>query len=184
MHYYARYCQEARWLEDVGRWWRFSFHQALALVISELDAPKTWTNPIEDKGSTSRVIMWHYLTQSSYYCMYTIISCIRVYHTHHRCSSLFFGARCHLRNWYPSRAPKELALEERRLLVEMAVEACVVQLLVTGFVHADPHEGNLRWEQTVEMSPEQLLKSNWWWWWWWWWWLWWCIWCILRVLSQ
>jgi len=26
----------------------------------------------------------------------------------------------------------------------MAVEACVVQLLVTGFVHADPHEGNLR----------------------------------------
>ena len=28
--------------------------------------------------------------------------------------------------------------------VEMAVEACVVQLLVTGFVHADPHEGNLR----------------------------------------
>lgn len=48
------------------------------------------------------------------------------------------------RNWYPSRAPKELAIEERRLLVEMAVEACVVQLLVTGFVHADPHEGNLR----------------------------------------
>lgn len=30
------------------------------------------------------------------------------------------------------------------MLVEMAVEACVVQLLVTGFVHADPHEGNLR----------------------------------------
>ena len=29
-------------------------------------------------------------------------------------------------------------------LVEMAVEACVVQLLVTGFVHADPHEGNIR----------------------------------------
>eukprot|EP00434_Breviolum_minutum_P034085 symbB.v1.2.030163.t1/scaffold3356.1/size58521/4 len=27
-------------------------------------------------------------------------------------------------NWYPSRAPKELAIEERRLLVEMAVEAC------------------------------------------------------------
>jgi hypothetical protein len=51
---------------------------------------------------------------------------------------------CVPRNWYPSRAPKELAIEERRLLVEMAVEACVVQLLVTGFVHADPHEGNLR----------------------------------------
>ena len=47
-------------------------------------------------------------------------------------------------NWYPSRSPKELSVDERRLLVEMAVEACVVQLLVTGFVHADPHEGNLR----------------------------------------
>lgn len=47
-------------------------------------------------------------------------------------------------NWYPSRAPKELSRSERRTLVEMAVEACVVQLLVTGFVHADPHEGNLR----------------------------------------
>eukprot|EP00438_Fugacium_kawagutii_P028797 Skav211412 [mRNA] locus=scaffold1528:477316:483401:+ [translate_table: standard] len=47
-------------------------------------------------------------------------------------------------NWYPSRAPKDLDIQERRLLVEMAVEACVVQLLVTGFVHADPHEGNLR----------------------------------------
>jgi len=46
--------------------------------------------------------------------------------------------------WYPSRAPSELSREERRSLVEMAVEACVVQLLVTGFVHADPHEGNLR----------------------------------------
>jgi len=46
--------------------------------------------------------------------------------------------------WYPSRAPRELTLPERRRLVEMAVEACVVQLLVTGFVHADPHEGNLR----------------------------------------
>ena len=47
-------------------------------------------------------------------------------------------------NWYPSRSPGELPVEERRLLVEMAVEACVIQLLVTGFVHADPHEGNLR----------------------------------------
>mmetsp|Transcript_4191 Transcript_4191/g.9130 ORF Transcript_4191/g.9130 Transcript_4191/m.9130 type:complete len:832 (-) Transcript_4191:92-2587(-) len=46
--------------------------------------------------------------------------------------------------WYPSRAPSQLPREERRRLVEMAVEACVVQLLITGFVHADPHEGNLR----------------------------------------
>ncbi|CAE8734675.1 unnamed protein product [Polarella glacialis] len=47
-------------------------------------------------------------------------------------------------DWYPSRAPKELSTVERRAMVEMAVEACVIQLLVTGFVHADPHEGNLR----------------------------------------
>lgn len=46
--------------------------------------------------------------------------------------------------WYPGRALSELNLEERRRLVEMATQACVVQLLITGFVHADPHEGNLR----------------------------------------
>lgn len=54
------------------------------------------------------------------------------------------SARVLALDWYPSRAPSELNREERRRLVEMAVEACVVQLLVTGFVHADPHEGNLR----------------------------------------
>jgi len=54
------------------------------------------------------------------------------------------SARVLAMDWYPSRAPSELNREERRKLVEMAVEACVVQLLVTGFVHADPHEGNLR----------------------------------------
>lgn len=54
------------------------------------------------------------------------------------------SARVLCLEWYPSRAPSELNREERRCLVEMAVEACVVQLLVTGFVHADPHEGNLR----------------------------------------
>lgn len=47
-------------------------------------------------------------------------------------------------SWYPSRAPGELTMPERRHLVEMAIEACVVQLLITGFVHADPHEGNIR----------------------------------------
>ena len=28
-------------------------------------------------------------------------------------------------------------------MAQMAVEACVAQLTYTGFVHADPHEGNL-----------------------------------------
>ncbi|CAK0844344.1 unnamed protein product [Prorocentrum cordatum] len=54
------------------------------------------------------------------------------------------SARVLCMEWYPSRAPSELSRQERKELVEMAVEACVVQLLVTGFVHADPHEGNLR----------------------------------------
>mmetsp|Transcript_35285 Transcript_35285/g.64550 ORF Transcript_35285/g.64550 Transcript_35285/m.64550 type:complete len:844 (-) Transcript_35285:93-2624(-) len=53
-------------------------------------------------------------------------------------------ARVLCTKWYPSRAPSQLPRDERRKLVEMAVEACVVQLLITGFVHADPHEGNLR----------------------------------------
>lgn len=54
------------------------------------------------------------------------------------------SARVLCMDWYPSRAPSELNKRERRELVQMAVEACVVQLLITGFVHADPHEGNLR----------------------------------------
>jgi len=32
---------------------------------------------------------------------------------------------------------------ERAQMVDMAVEACVSSLVFTGFVHADPHEGNL-----------------------------------------
>jgi len=32
---------------------------------------------------------------------------------------------------------------ERRMMVDLAVEACVSALVFTGFVHADPHEGNL-----------------------------------------
>jgi len=54
------------------------------------------------------------------------------------------SARVLALDWYPSRAPSLLSREERYRMVEMAVEACVVQLLITGFVHADPHEGNIR----------------------------------------
>jgi len=54
------------------------------------------------------------------------------------------SARVLALQWYPSRAPSELSLDERRELVRMAVQSCVIQLLITGFVHADPHEGNLR----------------------------------------
>eukprot|EP00929_Paragymnodinium_shiwhaense_P050132 TRINITY_DN25268_c0_g1_i2.p1 TRINITY_DN25268_c0_g1~~TRINITY_DN25268_c0_g1_i2.p1 ORF type:complete len:813 (+),score=173.15 TRINITY_DN25268_c0_g1_i2:60-2441(+) len=54
------------------------------------------------------------------------------------------SARVLCLEWYPGRAPSELSRRERRELVQMAVESCIVQLLITGFVHADPHEGNLR----------------------------------------
>lgn len=42
----------------------------------------------------------------------------------------------------------------------MAVEACVVQLLVTGFVHADPHEGNLRPSLELVSCAKSLEKPR------------------------
>eukprot|EP00439_Symbiodinium_sp_Y106_P017757 s790_g2.t1 len=33
----------------------------------------------------------------------------------------------------------------RHRAVQLAAEACLVQLMITGFVHADPHEGNLKY---------------------------------------
>eukprot|EP00929_Paragymnodinium_shiwhaense_P079775 TRINITY_DN41587_c0_g1_i2.p1 TRINITY_DN41587_c0_g1~~TRINITY_DN41587_c0_g1_i2.p1 ORF type:complete len:469 (-),score=68.12 TRINITY_DN41587_c0_g1_i2:233-1639(-) len=37
----------------------------------------------------------------------------------------------------------DLPVAKGREAVQKLVQACVVQLLITGFVHADPHEGNL-----------------------------------------
>lgn len=45
--------------------------------------------------------------------------------------------------WVNGKKFEDLPKPLRRRAVRMAVEACLVQLLVTGFVHADPHEGNL-----------------------------------------
>ncbi|CAE7910236.1 unnamed protein product, partial [Symbiodinium sp. KB8] len=45
--------------------------------------------------------------------------------------------------WVEGRPLASLPRPLRRRAVRLAVEACLVQLLVTGFVHADPHEGNL-----------------------------------------
>lgn len=39
----------------------------------------------------------------------------------------------------------ELPQHLRHRAVRLAAEACLVQLLITGFVHADPHEGNLKY---------------------------------------
>jgi len=39
----------------------------------------------------------------------------------------------------------ELPGHLRHRAVRLAAEACLVQLLITGFIHADPHEGNLKY---------------------------------------
>mmetsp|Transcript_24472 Transcript_24472/g.56362 ORF Transcript_24472/g.56362 Transcript_24472/m.56362 type:complete len:776 (+) Transcript_24472:59-2386(+) len=46
--------------------------------------------------------------------------------------------------WIHGRSLEQLEdPAERRMMVDLAVEACVSALVFTGFVHADPHEGNL-----------------------------------------
>lgn len=46
--------------------------------------------------------------------------------------------------WIQGRSLEQIKdPEERVRMVDMAVEACVSSLVFTGFVHADPHEGNM-----------------------------------------
>jgi len=45
--------------------------------------------------------------------------------------------------WVRGRHLKDLTEEEGLSLTTMAVEACTASLVLTGYVHADPHEGNL-----------------------------------------
>jgi len=53
-------------------------------------------------------------------------------------------ARVLTQEWIHGRKLQEIESEEERMrMVDMAVEACVSSLLFTGFVHADPHAGNL-----------------------------------------
>eukprot|EP00793_Prasinoderma_coloniale_P001226 PRCOL_00004998-RA len=53
-------------------------------------------------------------------------------------------ARVLTMEWMDGQMLGEIVEPERKLqLAQMAVEACVAQLVYTGFVHADPHEGNL-----------------------------------------
>ena len=54
------------------------------------------------------------------------------------------SARVLTTEWIDGSQISELETAEERLkMAQMAVEACVAQLTYTGFVHADPHEGNL-----------------------------------------
>jgi len=53
-------------------------------------------------------------------------------------------ARVLTMEWIHGRKVSEISNKEDQLrMVNMAVEACVSQLVFTGFVHIDPHEGNM-----------------------------------------
>jgi predicted unusual protein kinase regulating ubiquinone biosynthesis (AarF/ABC1/UbiB family) len=52
-------------------------------------------------------------------------------------------ARLLAMEWVHGRRLSQLPPADARKLVDMAVEASVAQLIRTGFVHADPHAGNL-----------------------------------------
>ena len=45
--------------------------------------------------------------------------------------------------WIPGRHLRDLSKDEGLAMTRMAVEACTASMVLTGFVHADPHEGNL-----------------------------------------
>ena len=52
-------------------------------------------------------------------------------------------ARVLTTEWIEGKHISDLPPERRLTMAQMAVEACVAQLTYTGFVHADPHEGNI-----------------------------------------
>ena len=52
-------------------------------------------------------------------------------------------SRILLTEWIPGRHLENLNREEGLAMTRMAVEACTASMCLTGFVHADPHEGNL-----------------------------------------
>jgi predicted unusual protein kinase regulating ubiquinone biosynthesis (AarF/ABC1/UbiB family) len=68
---------------------------------------------------------------------------VRVPHWVPRYSGPAGSARLLAMEWVHGRSLSALPPREARKLVDMAVEASVAQLIRTGFVHADPHAGNL-----------------------------------------
>jgi len=52
-------------------------------------------------------------------------------------------ARVLTTEWINGRHIAALPQGKKIIMTQMAVEACVAQLIYTGFVHADPHEGNM-----------------------------------------
>ena len=55
----------------------------------------------------------------------------------------FCSERVLVTEWIPGRHLNKLTVEEGLAMTRMAVEACTASLVLTGLVHADPHEGNL-----------------------------------------
>ena len=53
------------------------------------------------------------------------------------------SARVLTTEWINGNHIADLPQEKKLIMAQMAVEACVAQLIYTGFVHADPHEGNM-----------------------------------------
>ena len=45
--------------------------------------------------------------------------------------------------WLDGVPPRELAAAERQSLAKVAVRCLAMQLMTDGFIHCDPHEGNL-----------------------------------------
>ncbi|CAE8689934.1 unnamed protein product, partial [Polarella glacialis] len=62
------------------------------------------------------------------------------------------SARVLTTEWISGRKISDLPVAVGRQAVQMAVQACVVQLLLTGCVHADPHEGNLLYTDDGQLA--------------------------------
>jgi len=52
-------------------------------------------------------------------------------------------SRILITEWIPGRHLEYLSKDEGLAMTRMAVEACTASICLTGYVHADPHEGNL-----------------------------------------
>lgn len=52
-------------------------------------------------------------------------------------------SRILMTKWIPGRHLDKLNKQEGLAMTRMAVEACTASICLTGYVHADPHEGNL-----------------------------------------
>ena len=69
------------------------------------------------------------------------------------------GPRVIVTEWVQGRHLDKLTQIEGLRMTYMAVEAVTASLVVTGFVHADPHEGNLMLQVRSARTHTRLLTS-------------------------